>query len=112
VVNAINRTGVNNYSYADNITRPDVKKIYYRLQQVDIDAKSQYSKIAAISIDDIKTGLVIYPNPASNFINNGLIFLICGNILWRISCELIIVFFRINNTLSNIDANTKKGVLI
>jgi hypothetical protein len=69
VVNAINRTGVNNYSYADNITSPSVRKIYYRLQQVDIDAKSQYSKIAAISIDGIKTGLVIYPNPAKNFIN-------------------------------------------
>ncbi|MEO6813022.1 MAG: DUF4282 domain-containing protein [Ginsengibacter sp.] len=41
----------------------------------------------------------------------GLIFLIFGNILWRIWCELIIVFFRMNNTLSNIDANTKKEIL-
>lgn len=40
----------------------------------------------------------------------GLIILIFGNILWRIWCELIIVFFRINNTLSDIDVNTRKEI--
>jgi hypothetical protein len=40
----------------------------------------------------------------------GFLILIFGNILWRIWCELIIVFFRINNTLSDIDVNTRKGV--
>lgn len=35
------------------------------------------------------------------------LFIIFGNLLWRIWCELIIVFFRINNTLSNIEVNTK-----
>jgi hypothetical protein len=35
-------------------------------------------------------------------------FLIFGNVLWRIQCELIIIFFRINNTLSKIDDNTQK----
>ena len=38
----------------------------------------------------------------------GFLFLIFGNIAWRMWCELIIVFFRINNTLSNIEENTKK----
>lgn len=37
----------------------------------------------------------------------GMAILIFGNILWRIWCELIIVFFRINNTLSDIDNHTK-----
>ena len=37
------------------------------------------------------------------------LFIIFGNILWRIWCELTIVFFRINSTLNNIDANTKPG---
>ncbi|MES1160653.1 MAG: DUF4282 domain-containing protein [Bacteroidota bacterium] len=37
----------------------------------------------------------------------GLIFLLIGNIGWRIWCELIIVFFRINKTLTNIETNTK-----
>lgn len=37
----------------------------------------------------------------------GLLIIIFGNILWRIWCELIIVFFRINKSLSNIDDKTK-----
>ena len=35
----------------------------------------------------------------------GLVFLVVGNIAWRMWCELIIVFFRINKTLNNIEAN-------
>jgi Domain of unknown function (DUF4282) len=33
----------------------------------------------------------------------GLIMLVLGNIIWRMWCELIIVFFRMNKTLSNIE---------
>lgn len=36
----------------------------------------------------------------------GLAIIIFGNILWRIWGELINVFFRINNTLSEIQVNT------
>lgn len=38
----------------------------------------------------------------------GLIFLVCGNILWRVYCELVIIFFRINKTLGDIEKNTRK----
>lgn len=37
----------------------------------------------------------------------GLLIIIFGNIIWRIWCELIIVFFRINKSLNNIDDKTK-----
>ena len=37
----------------------------------------------------------------------GLVMLIIGNIGWRIWCELVIVFFRINKTLNNIEINGK-----
>lgn len=37
------------------------------------------------------------------------LFIIFGNLIWRMWCELTIVFFRMNNTLTNIDANTKPG---
>ena len=37
----------------------------------------------------------------------GLIYLVLGNIFFRVWCELIIVFFRINKTLTNIENNTK-----
>ncbi len=36
----------------------------------------------------------------------GFLLLIFGNVLWRVWCELIIVFFRINKTLNNIDDKT------
>lgn len=38
----------------------------------------------------------------------GLLIIIIGNVLFRVWCEIIIVLFRINKTLTNIDANTKK----
>jgi hypothetical protein len=37
----------------------------------------------------------------------GLLIIIFGNVLWRVWCELIIVFFRINKSLNNIDDKTK-----
>jgi len=37
----------------------------------------------------------------------GLIMLVVGNVAWRIWCELVIIFFRINKTLNNIEVNTK-----
>lgn len=37
----------------------------------------------------------------------GIIFLIFGNLAWRLWCEFIIVVFRINSSLSNIDDNTR-----
>lgn len=37
----------------------------------------------------------------------GLIFLVVGNVAWRMWCELIIVFFRMNKTLTNIEMNGK-----
>lgn len=37
----------------------------------------------------------------------GLLMIVFGNVLWRIWCELIIVFFRINKSLNNIDDKTK-----
>ena len=37
----------------------------------------------------------------------GLLLIIFGNVVWRIWCELIIGFFRINKSLNNIDDKTK-----
>jgi hypothetical protein len=38
----------------------------------------------------------------------GLVLLIFGNIFWRLFCEFMIVLFRINHSLKNIDENTGK----
>ena len=40
----------------------------------------------------------------------GIAILAFGNIIWRICCELIIVFFQINSKLKNVDDNTKRGI--
>jgi hypothetical protein len=36
----------------------------------------------------------------------GIMLLTFGNVFWRLWCEFIIVLFRINQSLSNIDNNT------
>jgi hypothetical protein len=39
---------------------------------------------------------------------SGVLILIFGNLGWRIYCELMIVLFRMNKSLSEIENNTKK----
>lgn len=69
VVKANNRSSINNYSYPDNIAGLSAETLYYRLQEVDIDTRSQYSEIVAIKMDNTKTGISIYPNPARSYAN-------------------------------------------
>lgn len=69
-VNANNISNiVNTYSYVDNIQGLAGPVIYYRLQMVDKDENSQYSKVASLPIDGGKQGLTIFPNPAVDYIN-------------------------------------------
>ena len=39
---------------------------------------------------------------------SGLVFLVIGNVFWRMWCEFMLVVFRINKSLQNIDKNTQK----
>ena len=41
----------------------------------------------------------------------GLIMLLLGPVLVRVYCEILIVFFRINETLTDIRKNTEKGAV-
>lgn len=69
-IKAKNNSGsVNQYSHDDNIKGLSAKTIYYRLQEVDIDGRSEYSKIVAITGDGNKPGFRISPNPARNSIS-------------------------------------------
>jgi uncharacterized membrane protein len=38
----------------------------------------------------------------------GLIFLIVGNVFWRMWCEFILVLFRINKNTAEMEKNTRK----
>ncbi|HXB06298.1 MAG TPA: DUF4282 domain-containing protein [Puia sp.] len=56
-------------------------------------------------------GYGAYGGPASLLTGGGffggLIVLVVGNIGWRMWCELIVVFFRMNKTLNNIETGQK-----
>jgi len=41
----------------------------------------------------------------------GLLIIVFGNVMWRVWCELLIVFFRMNETLNCIEQNTKKNMI-
>ena len=48
----------------------------------------------------------LYKDASSAIIAGGL-FLIFGNVLWRIICEFIAVIFKINDSLISIDSSLK-----
>lgn len=68
-VQAKNGSDNNYYNFTDaGVTALGVNTIYYRLQQVDLDGKNDYSQTIKL---DIATGglLKVWPNPATNFTN-------------------------------------------
>jgi hypothetical protein len=38
----------------------------------------------------------------------GLLIIVFGNLLWRVYMELVMIFFRINEGIQNIDRNTRR----
>ena len=69
-VGTIAAKGFGDYSFADNqlpITK-DKLTIYYRLEIVDKDGNKTYSTIQQITIKPLTSNIVIYPNPAKDFI--------------------------------------------
>lgn len=50
-------------------------------------------------------GAMFAPAPYGGFFK-GLMILIFGTLLWRIYCELVIVFFQMNDAMGEIRKNT------
>ncbi len=66
-VNANNISGVNDYSFADNLAGLSAPVVYYRLQMIDKDGQLAYSKVISINID--AAGMfTILPNPAHDYL--------------------------------------------
>jgi len=61
-VAAANVSGINTYNYTD--AQPLKGVSYYRLKQIDKDARVTYSNIIRVSIND-GYSVSVYPNPAS-----------------------------------------------
>jgi hypothetical protein len=69
-VNAVgNSTQKTSYQFTDaEVLSKGVNKIYYRLQMMDKDGKSAYSKIAIVNITPNGQMFVIYPNPVKDLL--------------------------------------------
>lgn len=59
-----NYNGEVKYVYGDNNTTNG--KVYYRIKQVDLDGKSEYSKIVSVQVKETLKEIKLYPNPANN----------------------------------------------
>ncbi len=57
-----------NYSFTDS-KLPAGDRVYYRLNMIDIDGKSAYSKTVSVPLDHKISNVLIYPNPASQKLN-------------------------------------------
>ena len=68
-----NTSGTENYQYTDNLAAliGQPLHLYYRLQEVDKDGNSQFSKIVILGLNG-QAAVTIYPNPAKDFLNINL----------------------------------------
>ncbi len=67
-----NSNTIKQYTYTDNnVTALKVNKLYYRLQEVDKDGKSNYSNIETINLEN-ENKMFVYPVPANNILHISL----------------------------------------
>ncbi len=63
-IGTVKAKGAGNYSFTD--TKPTTGTNYYRLQSVDKDGTSSYSKIISVQLSIDNYQLKVYPNPAKD----------------------------------------------
>mgnify|MGYP001390801200 CR=1 FL=1 len=69
-VAAANTPGIHQYHFTDNaILSLGASLVYYRLKQVDIDGRENYSKIISLPVDNSNLVTGLYPNPVENTAN-------------------------------------------
>ncbi len=70
VKGAINSNVTQKYSYTDREVFANSKTVYYRLKQVDMDGKFEYTKTITINSEKANnTNIVVYPNPINDVLN-------------------------------------------
>ena len=60
-----NSNSTKNYSLIDNNLVAGAKTIYYRIRQVDFKGTSTISKVVSVTLDEIVSPILAYPNPFS-----------------------------------------------
>jgi hypothetical protein len=63
---------LHSYYSTDNVSLLTGSIVYYRLKQLDIDGKGNYSKVIAIKIKKTNTEISISPNPFNSYLNINL----------------------------------------
>ena len=63
-----NNALINKYEFHDDISGISSNRIYYRLQQVDIDGRFEYSKIITVLNEHVLAGIKLSPNPARGYV--------------------------------------------
>ena len=95
------------YNYLDvNLISGSI--YYYRLKMIDIDGNFKYSNIVVIRMNGGKSKIIIYPNPASDFINAEL----GGNAKGDYSIQLIDITGRTVSTKTVINAQRNQLITI
>ncbi len=79
-----NGLAVSEYSTADNLSSYNGNVIYYRLKMVDRDGRFSYSSVIRLNVNDTRSGLSIYPNPARNDLSVSFISQVVGQALVKI----------------------------
>ncbi len=54
------------YVYNDFTGKPEQSQVYYRVKMVNIDNSFKYSNTILLTLEKLKTGVVFYPNPATD----------------------------------------------
>ena len=60
---------LHSYSSTDNVSSITGSIAYYRLRQLDIDGKGNYSKVIVVKVKKANTEISISPNPFSSYLN-------------------------------------------
>ena len=60
---------LHSYSFLDDVSDVLSSMVYYRLEQVDLDGKSSFSKVLLITLKNDKREFIVSPNPSSAYLN-------------------------------------------
>lgn len=64
-----NSSTIKSYNYTDPaVVKLGLRKLFYRVQEVDNDEKKQLSNIVSLDITNANSKFIAYPNPAKNMI--------------------------------------------
>ncbi len=70
------------YNFSDkNVFNADIKKVYYRIKQVDVNGRSEYSVVISVDANEVANTVSLFPNPANEILAINLPSVIHDNIL-------------------------------